>query len=89
MFASMGSAWQHVKNGKLRAVAVGGSERSKAAPDLPTIAESGVPGYETDDWNAAYAPAGTPPEIINNLNQPLAKATQRATAKQIDEQTRR
>ncbi|WP_445623222.1 tripartite tricarboxylate transporter substrate-binding protein [Lactiplantibacillus plantarum] len=52
MFASMGSAWQHVKNGKLRAVAVGGSERSKAAPDLPTIAESGVPGYETYEWNA-------------------------------------
>lgn len=73
MFASMGSAWQHVKNGKLRAVAVGGSERSKAAPDLPTIAESGVPGYETYEWNAVFAPAGTPPEIVNQVSQALAK----------------
>ena len=73
MFASMGSAWQHVKNGKLRAVAVGGLERSKTAPDLPTIAESGVPGYETYEWNAVFAPAGTPPEIVNQVSQALAK----------------
>ena len=74
MFASMGSAWQHVKNGKLRAVAVGGAQRSKAAPDLPTIAESGVPGYETYEWNAVFAPAGTPPEIVTRLNTELNKA---------------
>ncbi|KAG0926204.1 hypothetical protein G6F31_018468 [Rhizopus arrhizus] len=67
MFASMGSAWQHVKNGKLRAVAVGGLERSKTAPDLPTIAESGVPGYETYEWNAVFAPAGTPPAIVDQV----------------------
>ncbi|WP_438859616.1 tripartite tricarboxylate transporter substrate binding protein [Achromobacter spanius] len=73
MFASMGSSWQHVKNGKLRAVAVGGSERSKAAPDLPTIAESGVPGYETYEWNAVFAPAGTPPAIVDQVSQALAK----------------
>ena len=73
MFASMGSAWQHVKNGKLRAVAVGGLERSKTAPDLPTIAESGVPGYETYEWNAVFAPAGTPPAIVDQVSQALAK----------------
>ena len=73
MFASMGSAWQHVKNGKLRAVALGGSTRSPAAPDLPTIAESGVPGYETYEWNAVFAPAGTPPEVVTQLSQALAK----------------
>jgi len=73
MFASMGSAWQHVKNGKLRAVAVGGGERSKTAPDLPTIAESGVPGYESYEWNAVFAPAGTPPEIVDQVSQALAK----------------
>lgn len=73
MFASMGSAWQHVKTGKLRAVAVGGLERSKAAPELPTIAESGVPGYETYEWNAIFAPAGTPPAIVNRLSTVLAK----------------
>jgi tripartite-type tricarboxylate transporter receptor subunit TctC len=73
MFASMGSAWQHVKSGKLRAVAVGGLERSRAAPQLPTIAESGVPGYETYEWNAVFAPAGTPAPIVDRLSQALAK----------------
>ncbi|WP_280192738.1 tripartite tricarboxylate transporter substrate binding protein [Delftia sp. PS-11] len=73
MFASMGSAWQHVKSGKLRAVAVGGLERSKAAPELPTIAESGVPGYETYEWNAVFAPAGTPAAIVDRLSKTLAK----------------
>lgn len=73
MFASMGSAWQHVKSGKLRAVAVGGLTRSKAAPELPTIAESGVPGYETYEWNAVFAPAGTPPAIIDRVSKALAK----------------
>lgn len=73
MFASMGSAWQHVKSGKLRAVAVGGLERSKAAPELPTIAESGVPGYESHEWNAVFAPAGTPPAIVDRLSKALAK----------------
>ncbi|OZI33751.1 LacI family transcriptional regulator [Bordetella genomosp. 5] len=73
MFASMGSAWQHVKNGKLRAVAVGGSQRSATAPDLPTLAEAGVPGYESYEWNAVFAPAGTPPEIIDQVSQALAE----------------
>jgi tripartite-type tricarboxylate transporter receptor subunit TctC len=54
-------------------VAVGGVERSKAAPDLPTIAESGVPGYETYEWNAVFAPAGTPPAIVDQVSQALAK----------------
>ncbi|MDQ8030407.1 LacI family transcriptional regulator [Bordetella genomosp. 1] len=73
MFASMGSAWQHVKNGKLRAVAVGGGQRSPAAPDLPTLAESGVPGYESYEWNAVFAPAGTPPEILDQVSKALAE----------------
>ncbi len=73
MFASMGSAWQHVKSGKLRAVALGGLERSRAAPELPTIAESGVPGYESYEWNAVFAPAGTPPAIIDRVSKALAK----------------
>ena len=84
MFASMGSAWQHVKNGKLRAVALGGSTRSPAAPDLPTIAESGVPGYETYEWNAVFAPAGTPPEVVTQLSQALAKVLKdQAIAEQL------
>ncbi|WP_370646824.1 tripartite tricarboxylate transporter substrate binding protein [Cupriavidus sp. UGS-1] len=73
MFASMGSAWQHIKNGKLRVVAVGGSKRSKAAPELPTIAEAGVPGYESYEWNAVFAPAGTPPAIVDQVSRALAQ----------------
>ncbi|WP_390884829.1 tripartite tricarboxylate transporter substrate binding protein [Cupriavidus gilardii] len=73
MFASMGSAWQHIKSGKLRAVAVGGAKRSKAAPELPTIAESGVPGYESYEWNAVFAPAGTPPAIVEQVSRALAQ----------------
>jgi len=73
MFASMGSGWQHVKNGKLRALAVGGVTRSPTAPDLPTIAESGVPGYESYEWNAVFAPAGTPPAILQQVSAALAE----------------
>jgi tripartite-type tricarboxylate transporter receptor subunit TctC len=73
MFASMGSSWAHVRSGKLRAVASGGTQRSASAPDLPTIAESGVPGYSSYEWNAVFAPAGTPPAIINRLSQALAQ----------------
>ncbi len=73
MFASLGSASQHIKNGKLRAVAVGGGQRSKAVPNLPTIAESGVPGYESYEWNAVFAPAGTPPAIVDQVSRALAQ----------------
>jgi tripartite-type tricarboxylate transporter receptor subunit TctC len=73
MFASLGSAWPHIKDGKLRAIAVGSSTRSPALPDLPTIAESGVPGYESYEWNAVFAPAGTPQPIVDQLSKALAE----------------
>jgi len=73
MFASLGSSWSHIKDGKLRAVAVGGSARSPAMPDLPTIAESGVPGYESYEWNAVLAPAGTPAPIVDQVSKALAE----------------
>lgn len=73
MFASMGSSWTHVQSGKLRAIAVTGAARSPAAPELPTLAESGVPGYDAYEWNAVFAPAGTPLEIVEQLSQALAK----------------
>jgi len=76
MFASMGSASQHIRNGKLRAIAVGGEARSPAAPDLPTLAESGVPGYAAYEWNAVFAPAGTPAAVIDTLSRALAEVLQ-------------
>ena len=64
-----------------------GLTRSPLAPDVPTIAESGVPGYEMGYWFAAYAPAGTPPDVVKRLNELLVKATQSAPAKQFYAQT--
>ena len=71
MFSSMGLAQQNVKSGKLRMVAVGGEKRSLNMPDVPTVAESGVPGYATYEWNAIYVPAGTPEPVIQRLNQAI------------------
>ena len=73
MFDNMPSAIQHVKSGKLRPLAVTTAKRSPALPNVPTIAESGVKGYEATSWFGLLAPAGTPPEIINRLNADLVK----------------
>lgn len=67
MFNAMPAAMPHVKSGKLRALAVTSATRSRAAPQLPTIAESGLPGYEVTAWNGILAPAGTPKAIIERL----------------------
>jgi tripartite-type tricarboxylate transporter receptor subunit TctC len=69
MFDTMLSAMPQVKAGRLRALAVTSERRSGAAPDLPTIAESGVPGYEATAWNGLLAPAGTPKDIVEQLNK--------------------
>ena len=72
-FSSMLGALPHLKSGKLRALAVTGSKRSRAAPELPTIAESGFPGYEANNWLGLMVPAGTPAAIIMRLNREIVK----------------
>jgi tripartite-type tricarboxylate transporter receptor subunit TctC len=72
-FGNMASALPHVKNGKLKALAITGAKRSPAAPELPTVAESGMPGYQVYEWNAIFAPAGTPNAIVNRLQAEIAK----------------
>ena len=67
-FATLPTVIPHVRAGKLRGVAVIGGSRSAAAPQLPTIAESGVPGFAVNNWIGLFAPAGTPPEIIRKVN---------------------
>ncbi|HET7731557.1 MAG TPA: tripartite tricarboxylate transporter substrate binding protein [Usitatibacter sp.] len=74
-FANMASGLQHVKSGRLRALAITGAKRSAALPEAPTIAEAGVPGYEVYEWNAIFAPAGTPAATIAKLADAIAKAT--------------
>ena len=68
------SSLQYAKSGKLRALAVTTGKRSPAMPELPTLAEAGVPGYESSTWHAWFAPAGTAPPIVDKLNAELAKA---------------
>ncbi|HUQ75109.1 MAG TPA: tripartite tricarboxylate transporter substrate binding protein [Burkholderiales bacterium] len=68
MFDNIPSSLPHIKAGKLRGIATTGAKRDPALADLPTIAESGVPGYESGVWFGLMVPAGTPREIINRLN---------------------
>src|SRR3954452_24235479 len=74
MFDNLPSSTEHIKAGKLRGLAVTTAERAPSMPDLPTIAESGLPGYEPYTWNALFAPAGTPPEVIAKLNEAALQA---------------
>jgi tripartite-type tricarboxylate transporter receptor subunit TctC len=68
------TAVPHIKSGKLRILAVTGAKREPTVPNVPTVAESGVPGYEFTIWFALFAPAGTPQPIIARLNQEIVKA---------------
>jgi tripartite-type tricarboxylate transporter receptor subunit TctC len=68
------SSLQYAKSGKLRALAVTTARRSPAVPELPTVAEAGVPGYESSTWHAWFAPAGTARPIVDKLSAELAKA---------------
>jgi tripartite-type tricarboxylate transporter receptor subunit TctC len=74
MFDNMPSALPLVKGGRLRAIAVTTLKRSPAMPDLPTIAESGLPGYDASSWFAVLAPAGTPRDIVMKLNAAIVKS---------------
>ena len=73
MFDNMPSAIQHVRSGKLRAIAVTTAKRSPELPDVPTIAEAGVPGYEATSWFGMFAPAGTPAPVVAKLNATIVK----------------
>jgi tripartite-type tricarboxylate transporter receptor subunit TctC len=73
-FGTTPSTLPFVQNGKLRALGVTTAKRSIAAPDLPTIAEAGLPGYEQSAWHGLLAPAGTPESVIARLHAEMAKA---------------
>ena len=83
MFTTVSSAASLIEGGQLRALAVTAAERSPAFPHLPTVAEAGLPGYQVESWYGRFAPAKTPPEIIDHLNKSAAKAVQSAVFKRL------
>jgi len=83
MITDTATGLPQVKSGKLRALGVTGTQRSPLAPDVPTIAESGVPGYEMGYWFAAYAPAGTDPAVVTRLHAMLVEAMKSKPAQQF------
>lgn len=74
MFGNLPSLLPHIKSGKLRAIAVSSLQRSSAAPDIPTVAESGLPGFEALTWFGMFVPAGTPQPIVDRLNAEVKKS---------------
>jgi tripartite-type tricarboxylate transporter receptor subunit TctC len=69
LFGSFGPAAEYIKSGQMRALAVCSAKRSAVAPDVPTMAEAGVPNFESATWNVVVAPAGTPPAVVERLNR--------------------
>ena len=82
VFGSMYSTMPLVRSGRLRALAISSAERNPAAPEIPTVAESGVPGYDTFDWQGVVGPNGMPRPIVDRLNAEIAKILQ---SKEISE----
>jgi tripartite-type tricarboxylate transporter receptor subunit TctC len=82
MMESQNSITPHAKAGRVRGLAVTGATRSSALPDLPTVSEAGVPGYEASTWNGIVAPAGVPKAIVTALNAEINKALDTPTVRQ-------
>ncbi|WP_079573460.1 tripartite tricarboxylate transporter substrate binding protein [Bradyrhizobium erythrophlei] len=76
MFTTVASAASLVQGGQLRALAVTSAQRSPAFPDVPTVAEAGVPGYSAESWYGLFAPAKTPADVVDRLNRSAAAAVQ-------------
>ena len=82
MFSTIAASYPLVASGKLRALAVSAPERSKRLPDVPTVAEAAVPGYEAYEWNGMFVPAGTPAPIAAQLQKALVEVLQEDEVKQ-------
>lgn len=82
MFGTLAATYPHIAGGKLRALAVSAPERSRRLPDVPTVAETVVPGYEAFEWNGMFLPAGTPEPIAARLRQAVQEVMQEDEVKQ-------
>jgi tripartite-type tricarboxylate transporter receptor subunit TctC len=74
LFATQLASWPHVQSGRVRALAVSTAKRPASVPDLPTVSEAGLPGYDSGVWYAVLAPAGTPRDIIARINGETVRA---------------
>ena len=83
IFATAASSIGHIKAGKIRALAVTTAKRSALVPDLPTVAEAGLPGFEANNWNGFLVPAKTPRPIIDRLNKEIAGALSQPDIKEF------
>jgi tripartite-type tricarboxylate transporter receptor subunit TctC len=83
MFAAVSGLLGHVRSGRLRAIAVTGPKRSAEMPDVPTVSESGIPGYSVTGWYGLYAPAGLPQELVRRLNAEAKRALDHADAREM------
>ncbi len=82
MFGTVAATYPHVSGGKLRALAVSASERSKRLPDVPTVAETVIPGYEAFEWNGVFLPSGTTEAVVTKLQQALQDVMKEDEVKQ-------
>jgi tripartite-type tricarboxylate transporter receptor subunit TctC len=83
MFDVIMTSLPHVQTGKLRTLGISGLKRSPITPDVPTIAESGFPGYEAMVWFAFFAPANTPADVVRRINEETARALQSPRMREI------
>jgi tripartite-type tricarboxylate transporter receptor subunit TctC len=74
MMANLTTAQPHIRAGRLRGIGIGTKSRSRLFPELPTLSESGVPGYEANNWNGIVVPAGTPRAVIERLHREISAA---------------
>jgi tripartite-type tricarboxylate transporter receptor subunit TctC len=82
MFESLNSISPHARSGKVRALAVSGERRSPGFPELPTVAEAGVPGYEAGTWSGVIAPVGVPRPVVDKLNAAINRAIESQSFKE-------
>lgn len=82
-FDGLGSSASHIRAGSIRPLAVAAAERSPSFPDVPTAAEAGVPDYEVSTWYAMWAPAGTPPDIVQRMSEEIVKALNAPRLKEL------
>lgn len=85
MFAPAAASLPHIRNGSLRALAVTSAQRLPALPDVPTMAEAGFDNFVVEQWQAVFAPAGTPPAVIQQLNAAIGKALKTPALKTLSD----